>query len=118
MIPRFTHRLRCAVRHTYKVVATADAFCKSMLDTETLPEDIISISKEMLDDRYQDLTKQRCQGANVHFANYRDCVKKRLQAILNPEHPENCPPEFVMPAGMTDLAVPVHDLIVLLIKMV
>lgn len=87
-----------------RVIATADTFCKAMYDTATLTPDIININKEMLDD--SNAAKEQM-----------DMVKKRLQKILNPEHPEKCPPEFVMPDGMTDLAMPVHNLIVLLEKM-
>jgi len=87
-----------------RVVATAETFCKAFLDKKELPENLITISKEMLDD--SNAAKEQM-----------DQVKARLQAILNPEHPEQCPPEFVMPLGMSDLALPVQSLIDLLKKM-
>jgi hypothetical protein len=79
-----------------RVIATADTFCKAILDVNTLPPNLITISKEILDDRFYKLIISN--AAKVQM----DIVKKRLQAILNPENPANCPPEFVMPAGMIE----------------
>ena len=87
-----------------RVIATAKSFCQALVDLEELPNDFITISKEMLDD--SNAAKEQM-----------DVVKKRLQAILNPEDPARPPPEFIMPEGMADLAVPVHKLIILLRRM-
>lgn len=83
-----------------RVISTAESFCTGFL--ESLPADgFICISKEMLDDS---------NAAKDHM----DEVKRRLQAILNPEHPATPPAEFVMPLGMHDFVAPIQDLISLL----
>ncbi|KAI8911483.1 histidine phosphatase superfamily-domain-containing protein [Gorgonomyces haynaldii] len=87
-----------------RVVATAESFCKAFLDKQELPQNLINVSKEMLDD--SNAAKEQM-----------DQVKARLQRILNPEHPEQCPPEFVMPPNTVDLAVPVQTLIDILTRM-
>ncbi|KAH9247946.1 hypothetical protein BASA81_014402 [Batrachochytrium salamandrivorans] len=85
-----------------RVTATAEIFCKSFLGLDTMDDDFIKIDKEMLDD--SNAAKEQM-----------DHVKARLQRILNPENPEQVPPEFIMPrADMKDVSLLVHDIVVLL----
>jgi inositol hexakisphosphate/diphosphoinositol-pentakisphosphate kinase len=84
-----------------RVIATAEAFCKAFLDSPDLPPHLIQIQKEMLDDSNN--AKEQ-----VHV------VKEKLRSILNPEHPAKPPKEFLMPQGLTDLSVPIQQLIHLL----
>lgn len=72
-----------------RVIATAETFCQALLDQPTIPSDLVKITKEMLDD--SNAAKEQM-----------DEVKRRLQAILDPEHPARCPPEFKMPLDMTE----------------
>ncbi|EGF81043.1 hypothetical protein BATDEDRAFT_35026 [Batrachochytrium dendrobatidis JAM81] len=88
-----------------RVTATAEIFCKSFLEVDSIEDDFIKIDKEMLDD--SNAAKEQM-----------DKVKSRLQRILNPENPEQVPPEFIMPlSGTNDMASLVHNIVELLAVM-
>jgi hypothetical protein len=65
-----------------RVIATAEIFVKSFLDLPELPENLISINKEMLDD--SNAAKEQMENA-----------KSRLQAILNPNEPIKLPEHYL-----------------------
>jgi hypothetical protein len=87
-----------------RVVDTADAFCKSLLNVTELDSDFIRVSKEMLDD--SNAAKEQT-----------DFVKSKLQKILNPEIQTKPPVEFIMPVEWPDLSIPIREIIVLMKRM-
>ncbi|RKO90183.1 histidine phosphatase superfamily-domain-containing protein [Blyttiomyces helicus] len=69
-----------------RVVATADIFCKAFLNVPELPDDFLTVRKEMLDD--SNAAKEQMES-----------VKTRLQHILNPKNPMQLPENYSIPGG-------------------
>jgi hypothetical protein len=87
-----------------RVTDTAEVFCKTLLKLDDLPQSLIQISKEKLDDSNE--AKEQT-----------DIVKAKLQAVLNPDVARTPPVEFIMPPDWVDLSKPVRELIELMRKM-
>ncbi|KAJ3289193.1 hypothetical protein HDU79_004252 [Rhizoclosmatium sp. JEL0117] len=83
-----------------RVIATAEVCAKALLDTETLPEDLIKVNKEMLDD--SNAAKEQIET-----------IKARLQAVLNPHHPTKLPDHYV-PDEIEDPETYLHEMIELM----
>ncbi|KAJ1339742.1 hypothetical protein BSLG_005648 [Batrachochytrium salamandrivorans] len=77
---------------------------------ENLRKDLLIINKSLLDHEMLDDSNAAKEQM--------DKVKSRLQRILNPENPEQVPPEFIMPlSGTNDMASLVHNIVELLAVM-
>jgi inositol-hexakisphosphate/diphosphoinositol-pentakisphosphate 1-kinase len=83
-----------------RVIATADVFAKALLDIQDIPESLVVVNKEMLDD--SNLAKEQM-----------DTVKSRLQAILNP-HESIKIPDAYLPENIEDPEALVAELVELL----
>ncbi|KAI9340876.1 histidine phosphatase superfamily-domain-containing protein [Obelidium mucronatum] len=83
-----------------RVIATAEVCAKALLDTETLPSDLIRVNKEMLDD--SNAAKEQIET-----------IKSRLQAILNPHAPTKLPEHYV-PEEIQDPEIYLHEMIELM----
>ncbi|KAJ3239711.1 hypothetical protein HDU78_002711 [Chytriomyces hyalinus] len=83
-----------------RVIATAETTTKALLDQTTLPDDLIKINKEMLDD--SNAAKEQIEG-----------IKGRLQEILNPHHPTKLPDDY-LPEAIEDPEVYLHETIEIL----
>ncbi|KAJ3355953.1 hypothetical protein HDU83_002238 [Entophlyctis luteolus] len=86
-----------------RVIATAEVCAKALLETETLPENLIKVNKEMLDD--SNAAKEQIET-----------IKARLQQILNPHAPTKLPDRF-LPAAIQDPEAYLYELIELLHKL-
>ncbi|KAI8849269.1 histidine phosphatase superfamily-domain-containing protein [Chytridium lagenaria] len=85
-----------------RVMATADIFVKAYLDIPQLPDGLITVSKEMLDD--SNAAKEQMEA-----------VKTKLQAILNPNEPIKLP-EYYLPEDIDDPEAFLQEIIDLLSK--
>ncbi|KAJ3402557.1 hypothetical protein HDV05_008386, partial [Chytridiales sp. JEL 0842] len=83
-----------------RVIATADIFSKALLNIANIPDGLITVNKEMLDDS---------NAAKEQMEN----VKSRLQAILNPNEPIKLPEHYV-PEDIEDPESFLQDIIDLL----
>ncbi|KAJ3332598.1 hypothetical protein HDU76_013702 [Blyttiomyces sp. JEL0837] len=86
-----------------RVLATADIFAKALLDIKDIPEELITVNKEMLDD-------------NNAAKEQMETVKSRLQAILNPNEPVKLPIHY-LPEEIEDPELFLQDIIDLLSKL-
>ncbi|KAJ3101757.1 hypothetical protein HDU96_009868 [Phlyctochytrium bullatum] len=71
-----------------RVIATADIFVKALLEIAQIPDNLGTVSKEMLDD--SNAAKEQMEA-----------VKTKLQAILNPNEPIKLP-EYYLPEDIDD----------------
>ncbi|KAJ3113631.1 hypothetical protein HDU96_003125 [Phlyctochytrium bullatum] len=85
-----------------RVIATADIFVKAFLDVAQIPDNLVTVSKEMLDD--SNAAKEQMEA-----------VKMKLQAILNPNEPIKLP-EYYLPEDIDDPEAFLQDIINLLSK--
>ncbi|KAJ3107695.1 hypothetical protein HK100_003533 [Physocladia obscura] len=85
-----------------RVTATAEVCAKALLDTDLLPDDLIKINKEMLDD--SNAAKEQIEQ-----------IKNRLQEILNPHAPTKIPDHY-LPENIKDPEAYLHELMELMKK--
>ncbi|KAJ3211681.1 hypothetical protein HDU67_004360, partial [Dinochytrium kinnereticum] len=85
-----------------RVIATADIFVKAFLDIPQIPDTLMTVSKEMLDD--SNAAKEQMEA-----------VKTKLQAILNPNEPIKLP-EYYIPEDIDDPEAFLQEIIDLLSK--
>ncbi|KAJ3197002.1 hypothetical protein HK101_006661 [Irineochytrium annulatum] len=84
-----------------RVIATAEVFVKALLDSPDVPDSLLTISKEMLDD--SNSAKEQME-----------VVKSKLQAMLNPNEPTIKLPEHYVPEDIDDPEVFLQEIIDLL----
>ena len=84
-----------------RVLESADIFLKAFLDTSVLPNDLVQIRRDMLDDSYD--AKEAME-----------IVKNRLQNLLNPSGDHKLPDGYILPDDIGDPAAFTEQVVSLL----